>query len=148
MVLLVTGSTLLPLVVLVYPLVVLVYPLVVLVFPLVVLVCPLVVSVCRLVALVVLSVGLFITDHLPCFTHLSCISLMSTKSLLHFHEKEMLKRGRICEKFSKRKLERNVVTYLIAGKILRSTEIKFEMTESELSLLLKNNVMHVENSCE
>ena len=33
--------------------------------------------------------------------------------------------------------------------MLRSTEIKFEVTESKLSLLLKYNVMHVEkNSCE
>ena len=63
---LVTCSTLVPLVVLVYPLVVLVCPLVVLVFPLVcplvVLACLLVVSVCSLVVLIVLSVGIFITD--------------------------------------------------------------------------------------
>ena len=77
------------------------------------------------------------------------ISLMPTKSLLYFHEKEMLKREKLCEKFSKWKLERNAVTYLVAGKILRSTEIKFEVAESELSLLLKNNIMHVEkHSCE
>ena len=39
---------------------------------------------------------------------------------------------------------------LVAGKILRSTEIiKFEIAESELILLLKNNIMHVEkHSCE
>ena len=35
----------------------------------------------------------------------------------------MLKRGRICEKFLKQKLERKVVASLVAGKILRSTEI-------------------------
>ena len=41
------------------------------------------------------------------------------------------------------------MAYLVAGKIVRSTEIKFEVAESELSLLLKNNVMHVEkHSCE
>ena len=68
---------------------------------------------------------------------------MSKKFLLYFHEKEMLKRGRICEKFSKRNLERNVVAYLVAAKIQRSTEIKFEVAESELSLLLKSNIMHV-----
>ena len=42
------------------------------------------------------------------------------------------------------KLERNVVGDLKAGKMLRSTEIKFEVAESKLSLLLKNNIMHVE----
>ena len=62
---------------------------------------------------------------------------------------EMLKRGRLCEKFLKRKLERNIVAYLIAGKILRSAEIKFEIAESKSSLLLKNNIMHIEkHSCE
>ena len=41
------------------------------------------------------------------------------------------------------------MTYLIAGKILRSTEIWSEETESKLSLLLKNNMMHVVKfSCE
>ena len=61
----------------------------------------------------------------------------------------MLKRGRLRETFKKRKLERNVVAYLIAGKILGSTEIMFEIAESELSLLLKNYIMHVEkHSCE
>ena len=46
-------------------------------------------------------------------------------------------------------LERKLVAYLVAGKILRSTEIKFEVAESELSLLLKNNIMHVEKQrCE
>ena len=45
-------------------LVVLVYPLAVLVCPLVVLICPLVVSICPIIVLVVLSVGLFITDHI------------------------------------------------------------------------------------
>ena len=45
----------------------------------------------------------------------------------------MLKWGRICEKFLKRKLERKLVALLVAGKILRSTEIKFEVTESKLS---------------
>ena len=48
---------------LVYPFVLLVCPLAVLVCPLIVLACPLVVSICPLVVLVVLSVGLFITDH-------------------------------------------------------------------------------------
>ena len=56
----------------------------------------------------------------------------------------MLKRGRICEKFLKRKLERKVVAELVAGKILRSTEIKFEVTEIKLSLLLKHNIMYVQ----
>ena len=38
---------------------------------------------------------------------------------------------------------------LVAGKILRSTEVKSEVTESRLSLLLKHNVMHIEkHSCE
>ena len=38
---------------------------------------------------------------------------------------------------------------LVAGKILRSTEMKFEVTESKLSLLLKHSIMHVEkHSCE
>ena len=38
---------------------------------------------------------------------------------------------------------------LVAGKILRSTEIRFEVTESKLSLLLKNNIMRVEkDNCE
>ena len=56
----------------------------------------------------------------------------------------MLKRGRICEKF-----ECKVVAQLVAGKILRSTEIKFEVTESKLSLLLKHSIMHVQKySCE
>ena len=56
---LVTRSTLLPLVVLIYSLVVLIWPPVVLVYSLVLLVCS---FVCPLVVLVVLSVGLFITD--------------------------------------------------------------------------------------
>ena len=56
----------------------------------------------------------------------------------------MLKWGSLCER-----LERNVVAYLMAGKMSRSTEIKFEVAESKLSLLLKNNIMHVEkHSCE
>ena len=38
------------------------------------------------------------------------------------------------------------MVYLIAGKILRSTEIKIEVAESELSLLLKNNIMLVRNT--
>ena len=42
------------------------------------------------------------------------------------------------------KLEPNVVGDLKPGKILRSTEIKFEVAESKLSLLLNNNIMHVE----
>ena len=32
----------------------------------------------------------------------------------------------------------------VAGKIFRSTEIKLEVTESKLSLLLKHNIMHAE----
>ena len=41
------------------------------------------------------------------------------------------------------------MAYLVAGKILTSTEIKFEAAESKLSLLLKNNIMYVEkHSCE
>ena len=32
----------------------------------------------------------------------------------------------------------------VAGKIFRSTEIKSEVTESKLSLLLKHDIMHVE----
>ena len=99
---LVTCSTLLPLVVLIYPLVVLVCPLVVLVCQLVVLVCPfvcllvvlvcsLVVSVCPIVvliwptvwplaALVVLSVSLFITDREKlCFSQFSSRIYLNTK---------------------------------------------------------------------
>ena len=61
----------------------------------------------------------------------------------------MLKRGRIYEKFLKRKLELKLVTQLVAGKILRSTKIKSEVTESKLSLLLKHNIMLVKKrSCE
>ena len=33
------------------------------------------------------------------------------------------------------------MTYLVAGKILRSTEIKFELAEIEISLLMRNNIM-------
>ena len=48
-----------------------------------------------------------------------------------------------------KKLEHKVVASLVAGKILRSTEIKFEVTESKLNLLLKHSIMHVEkHSCE
>ena len=36
------------------------------------------------------------------------------------------------------------MVYLVAGKVLKSTEIKFEEAEGELSLLLKNNIMYVE----
>ena len=51
-------------------------------------------------------------------------------------------------KVLKTKAERKVVPQL-AGKILRSTEVKFEGTESKLRLSLKHNVMHAEkNSCE
>ena len=60
----VTRSTLLPLVVLVYPLVVLVCPLVVLVCPLVALVYPFLGLLCPLVVIEVLSVNLFITDQI------------------------------------------------------------------------------------
>ena len=59
--------------------------------------------------------------------------------------KETLKWGRICQKFLKQELEHKVVASLVASKILRSTEIKSEVTESKLSLLLKYNIMHVEN---
>ena len=41
----------------------------------------------------------------------------SQRSLLYFHEKEMLKRESLCEKFRKRKLEGNLVPYLVSGKI-------------------------------
>ena len=37
---------------------------------------------------------------------------MSTKTLLYFHEKEMLKRGRLSEKIRKQILELKVVAYL------------------------------------
>ena len=51
-------------------------------------------------------------------------------------------------KVLKTKAERKVVPQL-AGEILRSTEVKFEVTESKLRLLMKHNVMHVEkHSCE
>ena len=41
------------------------------------------------------------------------------------------------------------MAYLVAGKILRSTEIKSKLGQNESSLLLKNNVMYVEkHSCE
>ena len=74
---------------------------------------------------------------------------MSMKFILYFHEKGMLKRAKLCEKFQKQKLERDVVAYLEAGKILRSTEIKFEIAGNELNLLLKNNIRHVKrHSCE
>ena len=33
------------------------------------------------------------------------------------------------------------MTYLVAGKILRSTEIKSELAEIEISLLMRNNIM-------
>ena len=56
----------------------------------------------------------------------------------------MLKRGRICKKFLKPKLEPKVVAKLVAGKILKSTEVKFEATENKLSLLLKHNITYVE----
>ena len=46
--------------------------------------------------------------------------------------------------FKKQKLECKVVTDLVAG-----TEIKFEVAENELSLLMKNNIIYVEKySCE
>ena len=51
-------------------------------------------------------------------------------------------------KVLKTKAERKVEPQL-AGEILRSTEVKFEVTESKLRLLMKHNVMHVEkHSCE
>ena len=60
-----------------------------------------------------------------------------------------MKWGKIYEKFLKRKLERKLVAQLVACKILRSTKIKFEVTESKLSLLWKHNIMCVEkHSCE
>ena len=41
------------------------------------------------------------------------------------------------------------MAYLVADKILRSTKIKFEVAQSELSLLLKSNIMYFEkHSCE
>ena len=36
------------------------------------------------------------------------------------------------------------MAYLVAGKILRSTEIKLEAAKSELRLLVKNNIMYNE----
>ena len=81
--------------------------------------------------------------NLPCKILLGSISPMSTKFLLYCHEKEVLKWGRLCEKFRKRKLECNVVAYLVASKILRSTEIKFEVAEGDLGLFLKKNIMLV-----
>ena len=36
------------------------------------------------------------------------------------------------------------MAYLVATNILSSTEIKFEAAGSELRLLLKNNIIHVE----
>ena len=86
-----------------------------------------------------------------CKILLGDIPLKSTETLLYFFEEEMLKWGSLCERLWKWKLERNVVVYLfylffvlIAGKISRSLVIKFEVAESKLSLLIKNNVMHVE----
>ena len=74
---------------------------------------------------------------------------MSKEFLLKFREKERLKRGRICKKLIKRNLECKLVASLVVGKILRSTEIKFEVIERKLSLLLKDDLMHVEkHSCE
>ena len=69
---------------------------------------------------------------------------MSTEFLFKFHEIEMLKQGRIYEKFLKRKLELKLVAQLVVGKILKSTEIKFEVTEGKLILLLKHKIMCVE----
>ena len=37
------------------------------------------------------------------------------------------------------------MTYLVAEKILRSTKLEFEVAQSELSLLLKSNIMHLRN---
>ena len=58
----------------------------------------------------------------------------------------MLIRGRICEKFLKQKLERKVVASLVAGKILRSTEISLLLfIHVDLCMLF----MHVKKqSCE
>ena len=56
----------------------------------------------------------------------------------------MLKQGTICEKLLKRQVERKVVASLVAGKLLRSTEIKFEVTESKLSyyiMMSRNTVV-------
>ena len=77
---LVTRSTFLPHVVLLYPLAVLCCPLVVLVYPFVVLACPLVISVCPLIVLVVLSVRLFITitDHFFCIDNFYCLCIFIT----------------------------------------------------------------------
>ena len=38
-----------------------------------------------------------------------------------------------------------MVTYVVAGKILRSTVIKLEVAEIEISLFMENNIMHTEN---
>ena len=41
------------------------------------------------------------------------------------------------------------MAYLVAGKISRTIVIKFEVAKSKLSLLIKSNVMHVEEyNCE
>ena len=74
---------------------------------------------------------------------LSGVSLSSGESPLYFHDEEILKQGRLCQKFWKLKLERNVVGYLVDGKILRKVVIKFEVAENKLSLLIKNNIMCV-----
>ena len=62
----------------------------------------------------------------------------------------MLKRGRLFKRVSRRKLERHVNAHLVAHKISNEDgAIKFEVAESGLSLLMRNNIMHVEKySCE
>ena len=65
--------------------------------------------------------------------------------LLYFHEKEMLKQKRLCEKFYRQKIDRNVVAYLVAAMILRSTVIKLEVLESNLRLLMKSNILKAGN---
>ena len=112
---LVTRSTLLPPVVLIFSIVVLVYllvvlvyplevlecslefpvcqivcPLVVLVYPLVAVLCPIVVSVCLLVLLVALSIGLFITDHLRLLKELWTFSDLSVYKLTVYLRLESL----------------------------------------------------------
>ena len=91
---LVTRSTLLSLVVLIYPLVVLIFTLIVLVYSLVILVRQLVVPVCPficlLVVLIVLSVGLFIIDR---YNDNKMIIRMYTKvwSIILFKQPQVLR---------------------------------------------------------
>ena len=67
---------------------------------------------------------------------------------MYFYQKD-LKTWETTWKVLKRKFERDIVAYLVAGKISRNIVIKFEVAESKLSLLIKSNAMHVEEyNCE